>query len=156
MRIDILAVGTRMPTWVTAGVDEYLGRLPAPVRPAVIEIPPGRRSASAPAAAAVATEAQRLLRRAERAERVIALDQRGRQWSSAELATELKRWQDRAGDVALLIGGPDGLGAACHDRADATWALSSLTLPHGLVRIVLVEQLYRAWTILQGHPYHRE
>ncbi|MFQ5636241.1 MAG: 23S rRNA (pseudouridine(1915)-N(3))-methyltransferase RlmH [Gammaproteobacteria bacterium] len=97
-----------------------------------------------------------MLKRAARADRVIALDQRGREWSSAALAAEMRGWRDNAADVALLIGGPDGLADVCRERADDVWSLSRLTLPHGLVRVVLAEQIYRAWTILQGHPYHRE
>ena len=86
---------------------------------------------------------------------MVALDQRGKAWSTEQLSAELRNWQMDGRDVCLLIGGPDGLGKACVDRADKRWSLSELTLPHPLVRVVLVEQLYRAWSMNQGHPYHR-
>jgi len=101
-------------------------------------------------------EEEQLLKRAERADTVIALDERGAEWTSMQLADQMRVWQQDAASVAVLIGGPDGLTEACRRRADAAWSLSRLTLPHGLVRVVLAEQVYRAWTILQGHPYHRE
>lgn len=156
MRITILAVGTRMPGWVADGIHAYRKRLPPHIRFELTEIPPGPRSARGPASAAMEKEAEQLLKRAERADRVIALDERGEQWSSVELAAEMNGWQQNAGQVAFLVGGPDGLTDACRRRADAVWSLSRLTLPHGLVRVVLVEQLYRAYTILNHHPYHRE
>ena len=156
MRITILAVGTRMPGWVASGVDTYRKRLPSQVKLELIEISPGQRSARGPVAAAVEKEAEQLLKRAGRADTIIALDERGAEWSSVELAEEMRGWQERASHVAFLIGGPDGLSDGCRRHARLVWSLSRLTLPHGLVRVVLAEQLYRAWTILQGHPYHRE
>lgn len=101
-------------------------------------------------------EQEQLLKRAGRTDRVIALDERGVEWTSVQLADQMRGWQQDAASVALLVGGPDGLTDACRQRADSVWSLSRLTLPHGLVRVVLAEQIYRAWTILQGHPYHRE
>ena len=86
----------------------------------------------------------------------LVLDERGQQWSSRELAAQMRSWLDGHPHVVILIGGPDGLAPACRKRADRTWSLSRLTFPHGLVRVLLAEQLYRAWTILQGHPYHRD
>lgn len=145
-----------MPGWVTGGVDAYRKRLPPHIKLDLTEIQPGHRSSRAATNVAMDQEAEQLLKRAGRADTVIALDERGREWSSVQLAGELRDWQERASDVAFLIGGPDGLTEACRQRAEAVWSLSRLTMPHGLVRVVLVEQLYRAWTILQGHPYHRE
>jgi 23S rRNA (pseudouridine1915-N3)-methyltransferase len=101
------------------------------------------------------TEAKQLLKRAAAADLTIALDERGRMRSSTELAADLQTWLNEVPQVALLIGGPDGLAESSKRAADELWSLSGLTLPHGLVRVVLVEQLYRAWTILDGHPYHR-
>lgn len=156
MRITILAVGTRMPGWVGGGVDTYRKRLPPQIKLELIEIPPGYRSARGPVATAVDKEAEQLLKRAGRADIVIALDERGAEWSSVALADEMRGWRERASHIAFLIGGPDGLSEACREHAHVVWSLSRLTLPHGLVRVVLAEQLYRAWTIMQGHPYHRE
>jgi 23S rRNA (pseudouridine1915-N3)-methyltransferase len=156
MRITVLAVGTRMPGWVVTGIDTYRKRLPPHIKFEIVEIAPGARAARAPVAAAMEKEAEQLLKRAARADRVVALDERGKQWRSTQLAERLRSWQDDAADVAMLIGGADGLTDACRNRADAIWSLSQLTLPHALVRVVLAEQIYRASTILQGHPYHRE
>jgi 23S rRNA (pseudouridine1915-N3)-methyltransferase len=100
-------------------------------------------------------EGERLLRHVDADTLAVALDERGESWTSAELARRLARWLNGEPHVALLIGGPDGLSAAVRRRADHLWSLSPLTLPHGLVRVLLAEQLYRAWTLLQGHPYHR-
>ncbi len=156
MRIEVFAVGTRMPGWVADGVDAYRKRLPRHIRLDFIEIPSARRSPRTPVDEARQKEEQQLLKRARRADRVIALDERGAEWTSIELAEQMRRWQASAAQVAFLIGGPDGLTDACRREADTVLSLSRLTLPHGLVRVVLAEQLYRAWTILQGHPYHRE
>lgn len=156
MRITILAVGTRMPGWVAGGVDAYRKRMPPHIQVDVVEIPPGHRSARASVDGAREKEAAALLKRASRSDVVIALDETGEAWSSTALAGRMRDWLDGGADVALLIGGPDGLTDECRREAHAIWSLSRLTLPHGLVRVVLAEQLYRAWTILQGHPYHRE
>ena len=156
MRITVVAVGTRMPGWVVTGIDTYRKRLPPHIKLEIAEISPGVRAARAPVAAAMEKEAEQLLKRAARADRVIALDERGKQWRSTGLAERMRGWQDEAADVAMLIGGADGLTDECRNRADAVWSLSQLTLPHALVRVVLAEQIYRASTILQGHPYHRE
>jgi 23S rRNA (pseudouridine1915-N3)-methyltransferase len=154
MRIALLAVGTRLPAWVGAGFDTYRRRLPSHIRLELEEIPAGART-SRDTAAARAEEGERILRRARAADLFIALDERGRERSSAELATELDRWLAESPRVALAIGGADGLAPACRDRADSLWSLSRLTLPHGLVRVLVAEQLYRAWTLTAGHPYHR-
>ena len=144
-----------MPAWVTAGFEEYRKRLPAQLALELHEVPAGQRKARADAAAARRIEGDELLRRAERADLVLALDEQGRQWSTRDLADALSRWQMEAPRVALLVGGPDGLDERCRQRADRLWSLSKLTLPHALVRVLVAEQIYRAWTILQGHPYHR-
>ena len=154
MRIALLAVGTRLPAWVGAGFDTYRRRLPSHIRLELEEITAGAR-ARRDTAAARAEEGERILRRARAADLFIALDERGRERSSAELATELDRWLAESPRVALAIGGADGLAPACRDRADSLWSLSRLTLPHGLVRVLVAEQLYRAWTLTAGHPYHR-
>jgi 23S rRNA (pseudouridine1915-N3)-methyltransferase len=155
MRISILAVGTRMQRWVDDGVENYTRRLPRHIRVELAEIPGGTRTGKGDPTAAIKWEAEQLLRRIRDADRVIALDQKGRQWTTEELAEQMRDWLARKPRVVLMIGGADGLGDNCRQRADAVWSLSRLTLPHGLVRVVVAEQLYRAWTILQGHPYHR-
>jgi len=155
MRISILAVGTRMQRWVYEGVDMYSKRMPGQIQIQVTEISPGIRTARGKNESAVEKEAALLLKRAESADLTIALDEAGIERSSVELAEEMRDWLDHVPRVALMIGGPDGLSDNCRRCADSTWSLSRLTLPHGLVRVVLAEQLYRAWTILQGHPYHR-
>lgn len=159
MQITIAAVGTRLEPWIYDAVDVYAKRLPRHLKLAVEEIPLARRSGGAVSAAATATakadEGERLLRHVRPGTLALALDERGSQWSSLELAGELAAWLERHPQVTILIGGPDGLSDACRQRADRLWSLSRLTLPHGLVRVLLAEQLYRAWSIHQGHPYHR-
>lgn len=155
MRLTVFAVGTRMPAWVTDGVDEYARRMPRQIQFGVEEIPAGLRKGRGTPATAREQESERLRKRAAGADVTIALDERGDQWTSVQLADRLRRWLDTAPQVALLIGGADGLTDELREAADASWSLSMLTLPHALVRVVLAEQLYRAWTIVDGHPYHR-
>ncbi len=144
-----------MPGWVSDGVNEYAQRLPHPLR--ILEIPVPKRGKTAGAATvAMAAEADKILAAIPTRAWVIALDEHGQPWTTRELSRECQAWLNQGRDVALLIGGPDGLAAACKTRADALWSLSNLTLPHGLARIVVVEQLYRAFSLLAGHPYHRD
>ena len=155
MLLHLVAAGTRMPAWVNAGYREYADRLQgADYRMALTEIPLGKRSGD-DVSRAVAAEGERMLAAARPEGHVIALQVHGESWSSARLA----RWLDdrsREGDpLVFCIGGPDGLAPSVDARARLRWSLSSLTLPHGLARVVLVEQVYRAITILSGHPYHR-
>lgn len=154
MKIHLLAVGEKMPDWVQAGYTEYVRRLPSHLALHLKEIPAGDRRGRT-AAQAMASEGERLLAALPRGCLTIALDERGKGWSTRDLARRLDEWQTEGRDVALLVGGPDGLSGACLERADLRWSLSPLTLPHALVRVVLAEQIYRAWTLLQGHPYHR-
>ncbi|MFO1425056.1 MAG: 23S rRNA (pseudouridine(1915)-N(3))-methyltransferase RlmH [Candidatus Competibacteraceae bacterium] len=155
MKIHLLAVGVRMPEWVEKGYAEYAGRLPRECALRLLEIPPGRRGSHADVARIVHAEGERLLAAVPAGSRVIALDERGQQWSTVELAGRLAGWLGEGRDVSLLVGGPDGLDADCRARADALWSLSRLTLPHPLVRVVVAEQIYRAWSLLRNHPYHR-
>jgi len=156
MQLSVLAVGTRMPIWVNDGVKEYARRMPRQIQFSIEEIPPGHRTARGSVAAAREQEAAQLMKRAAAAGLRIALDEKGKPWTSTELADQLRDWLHHVPHVALMIGGPDGFTDEIRDGADRLWSLSSLTLPHGLVRVVLAEQLYRAWTIVDGHPYHRE
>jgi 23S rRNA (pseudouridine1915-N3)-methyltransferase len=155
MKIHLLAVGTRMPGWVKTGYAEYVTRLPRECALNLLEIPAGKRGLNADVARIVRDEGERLLAAVPPGSRLIALDERGQEWSTAELADRLAGWLRDGCDVSLLVGGPDGLDAACHDRADRLWSLSRLTLPHPLVRVVVAEQIYRAWSLLHHHPYHR-
>ena len=155
MQINVIAVGTRMPAWVNDGYQEYARRMPRECSLILTEIPLGQRSKAQPVARAVKEEGHRMLAAIGDRQRVIALDVNGRGWSTEQLAGALRDWLQDGSDLSLLVGGPDGLAAGCLARADQRWSLSPLTLPHPLVRVLLAEQLYRAWTLTSGHPYHR-
>jgi len=155
MHIRLIAVGTRMPDWVTLGYQDYARRLPRECTLQLVEIPLGRRSKSQPAAQAQQEEGRQMLAALPKDCHVIALDVQGQAWSTVTLADNLRQWLGSGRDVALLVGGPDGLAPDCRDRAGRSWSLSALTFPHALVRVLVAEQLYRAWTMLSGHPYHR-
>jgi 23S rRNA (pseudouridine1915-N3)-methyltransferase len=155
MRIHLIAVGTRMPQWVVQGYRDYARRLPRECCLQLVEIPPGRRSKAQAAVTAQLEEGRHMLAAVPKICTVVALDVAGHAWSTAELATQLDRWLGSGRDVALLVGGPDGLAPDCLARAEHRWSLSTLTFPHALVRILVAEQLYRAWSILSNHPYHR-
>ncbi len=155
VKITLLAVGTRLPAWAEDGVENYRRRLPAQLNFQIEEIPLGSRKARDDVKQSVRIEGEALLRRLDSADLVVALDERGQQWSSRETANHLAEWQSHSLRVALMVGGPDGLAKGCLERAREIWSLSRLTLPHALVRVMVVEQVYRAWTLLQGHPYHR-
>jgi 23S rRNA (pseudouridine1915-N3)-methyltransferase len=155
MRLHLLAVGTRMPGWVTAGFNEYARRLPADCALQLHEIALGRRGKGADLARARREEGERLCAAVPKGAQAVALEVDGQRWSTETLAARLDGWRQQGRDVALLVGGPDGLDETARARAELAWSLSPLTLPHPLVRIVLAEQIYRAWSILQGHPYHR-
>lgn len=154
MHIRVLAVGTRQPAWVDAAVEEYVQRLPKSWRFALKEIPAAPRGNQA-AQAASSREGSAILSNLGDSERLIALDERGKQVTSVGLANWIESWQSDGRDVCLCIGGADGLSPECLERAERRWSLSQLTLPHGLARVLLAEQLYRAWTLQTGHPYHR-
>jgi 23S rRNA (pseudouridine1915-N3)-methyltransferase len=155
MKIRLIAVGNRMPGWVTEGYGEYARRMPRECALSLIEIPLGQRARTASPLAAIQQEGRRMLAALNPAQNVVALDVDGRSWSTQQLAERLQGWLQDGRDLALLVGGPDGLAADCLQRAEMRWSLSPLTLPHALVRVVVAEQLYRAWTVLSGHPYHR-
>jgi len=153
LRIRIITAGRRPPAWVSEGYRSYARRLPAALQPELVEIHVARDAGGA--AVAMRREGRRMRAAIPAGAEVIALDPAGRAMDTAGLTTSLRDWMQQDACVALLIGGPDGLEADCLQRAQRRWSLSSLTLPHRLVRILLVEQLYRAWSSLQGHPYHR-
>ena len=155
MRISVLAVGTRMPAWVIQGIEEYSKRMPRELKSLWREIPLARRGKDTAGDQACVAEGDQILKAIPAAERVIALDVEGKRISTAQLARQLAVWQMSGDNYSILIGGPDGLSPGCLARADQCWSLSDLTLPHPLVRVLLAEQLYRAWTITVNHPYHR-
>lgn len=156
MQIHLIAVGHRLPAWVDEGYREYAKRLPRECALKLVEIAPGKRGRNADVARILRDEGERMLAALPRDCRVIALEVGGKRWSTPELAAQLNEWMAGGRDVALLVGGPEGMDGACRIRADQLWSLSPLTLPHPLVRVILAETLYRAWSLRVGHPYHRE
>lgn len=151
----LMAAGTRQPAWINAGYDEFAQRLPVECKLLLREIPLSTARKRGDLARAVRDEGQKMLTALPDGAGVVALDVNGRSFSSEALARQLGRWLQGGRDLALMIGGPDGLTRECLARAELKWSLSPLTLPHALVRVLVAEQLYRAWTILKGHPYHR-
>lgn len=156
MRVRIIAVGTRMPAWVRSACDEYLKRFTGSLPVSLSEIEPGRRSAGGGASAAVGVEGERLLAVLRAGDHVVALDERGRELTTRELAVWLGERLQQGEDLAFVIGGADGLAPPVLARSHLQLALSRLTLPHALARVLLCEQLYRAHAILGNHPYHRD
>jgi 23S rRNA (pseudouridine1915-N3)-methyltransferase len=156
MRLHLIAIGPRQPAWVSTAFLDYARRLPAECRLEVTELPLGPRSKEQDAGRALNAEAQRMERTIRPDDWVVALDERGQSWTSRVLAARLEAWMASGRDVALLMGGPDGLAPVCKARAHEQWSLSPLTLPHGLARVVVAEALYRAHSLLRGHPYHRD
>jgi 23S rRNA (pseudouridine1915-N3)-methyltransferase len=156
MRISIVAIGQKQPAWADAAVNDYLARLPADFSVELKELKAEARTGRADEGERCrAAEAKRLRAALPVGSAVVALDERGKDWSTQQLADQLQRWRDGAESVAFVIGGPDGLDEAFKREARMQLKLSSLTLPHALARVVLAEQLYRAWSILARHPYHR-
>lgn len=155
MRARLIAVGERMPGWVAVGFAEYRKRLSRELPLELVELKPGNRGKGRDDARAMHDEGKAILTVLPGDCHVVALDGRGQTWSSEALATQLQNWRMRGRDVAFLIGGPDGHAPEVLARADQRWSLGPLTLPHMLVRLILIEQLYRATTIIAGHPYHR-
>ncbi len=155
MLIRVLAVGTRMPAWVQQAVDDYGARMPPEIRIEWKEVRAEARSSRESAATWMAREAQRIRAALPGQATLVALDEQGSDLDTRAFAERLQRWQRAARPIAMLIGGPDGLDPALKAEAPERIRLSSLTLPHPLVRVVLAEQLYRAWSLLANHPYHR-
>ena len=156
MRFSVVAIGQRMPDWVSRAWEEYAKRFPRGLELELKELPMARRSKSSQPDALRLQESQSLLAAVPPGNCLVALDALGKQWTTAELAQQMRQWMQEGRDVSFLIGGPDGLDKTCFGKAEVRWSLGKLTLPHMLVRVILAEQLYRAWTITQNHPYHRE
>lgn len=150
----VLAIGTRIPDWVSRGVDEYAKRMPREVPVEWCEIPASKRSRDT-AESRMLEEAQAIERRLKDQELMVVLDVDGKAVSTESIAAAMATWQDQGAKIAFIIGGPEGVHAQLKAKAVAKWSLGRITLPHPLVRVVLAEQLYRAWSINTGHPYHR-
>lgn len=144
-----------MPQWVAEGFEEYARRMPREAAIELVEIRPEKRGAGKAMEQLLAAESARIRAAIPGRCRIVAMDERGSQWTTAELAASITKWMKNGGDTSFLIGGADGLDVSVKNSADEILALSSLTLPHGLARIILAEQLYRAVTLIRGHPYHR-
>ena len=155
MQLVIAAVGHKMPAWIEAGYAEYAKRMPAECRLHLKEIKPIERSGSKTAETAMALERARIEAVLPKGSRIVALDERGKDLGTVQLAQLLTQWRQDGRDVSFVIGGADGLDPEFKTGADLLIRLSSLTLPHGMARVLLAEQLYRAWSITQNHPYHR-
>lgn len=155
MQIYLIAIGQRMDAWVKQAYDEFAKRLPHECRLQLIEVPANKRTKNTGLQRVIKEEGERLLAAIPSNSLVYSLDSAGQQWSTEQLAGQLEQWLVDGRDIALLIGGPDGLSEQCKSRADASLSLSKLTFPHPLVRVIIAEQIYRAWSILKGHPYHR-
>lgn len=155
MKVNLISVGTRMPDWVQDGMLEYSKRLPADFSFHCIEVPLGKRTKNTDARQVMKLEGEALLSRLGPRDYVVALDVLGKSLSTEAMAARVGTIRDDGRHLSLLVGGPDGLSQECLARADERWSLSALTLPHPLVRIVIAEQIYRVWSVLAGHPYHR-
>jgi 23S rRNA (pseudouridine1915-N3)-methyltransferase len=156
MKLQLIAVGTKMPDWVTRGFEEYQRRFPRDMALELIEIPAGKRGKNADIARILQKEGELMLAAVAKGNHIISLDLPGKNWTTPELAEQLCKWQLDGRDVSLLIGGPEGLSPECKAAVTQSWCLSALTLPHPLVRVLVAESLYRAWSINNNHPYHRE
>lgn len=155
MQLDLIAIGTKMPGWVETACKDYIKRLPRDWTLNIIELPAGKRGKNAAIPAILEDEGQRILKAAEACDILIALDRIGKPINSQDLAQHCQQWHDNRQRVGLLIGGPEGLSENCLNATSARWSLSAMTLPHPIVRVVIAEQLFRAWSILHKHPYHR-
>ncbi|MCH9769789.1 MAG: 23S rRNA (pseudouridine(1915)-N(3))-methyltransferase RlmH [Gammaproteobacteria bacterium] len=155
MQITLIAIGQRMPSWVISATDEYNKRLPANYQLQIKALSAQKRGKNSDINRLLEIESQQLIDAVPDNNLIIALDRQGREFSSTQLASQLQNWHDDRQDISLLIGGPEGISKNVLSKAHETWSLSKLTLPHPLVRILIAEQIYRAWGILSGHPYHR-
>jgi 23S rRNA (pseudouridine1915-N3)-methyltransferase len=156
MHIRLIAVGDRQPGWVDDAFDDYSARFPREWKFRLDALATARRVKNDKSSKARETEGEQILARIDPGEQVVLLDERGKHYSSSELSNRLGGWQADGRDLCFIIGGPDGVSGAVRDRASSTWASSNLTLPHGLARVLFAEQMYRAWSLQVGHPYHRE
>ena len=155
MQINLISIGNKMPGWVKQGYEEYAKRMPRECELVLREIAPGRRGKKFDVVKTVQDEGKRMIAALSQGMYVVTLDVQGKAWSTLKLSQAMQGWLENGRHVALLVGGPEGLADSVQQLADESWSLSQMTLPHPLVRIVVAEQIYRAWSILQNHPYHR-
>ena len=155
MKITLVSVGTRMPDWVEAGVAEYRKRLPKDFELRLVEVPLSQRSKTTNLVLAIAKEGEACLRAVAPGDYLIALDVKGKTLNTEQMARQFGELREGGRNISLLVGGPDGLAPAVLAKADASWSLSALTFPHQVVRIIVAEQVYRVWSLLNNHPYHR-
>lgn len=155
MKLRIISVAHKMPNWVVMACEDFTKRMPRELSIEIIEIKPEKRAAGNSTENIQLIEAKRILEAVGK-DYLIACDENGQELATLQLADKLKNWQYLARDVSIVIGGADGLHASLKQQADWIWGLSKLTLPHAFVRVLLCEQLYRAFSVTQNHPYHRE
>lgn len=155
MKLRLLCVGNNMPSWVNTGVNEYSKRMPHDCALEIQEISPAKRNKSMSPQKAMQIEATSIERALNKQNHIITLDVPGKPWSTEDLAKKLADWRQFGKNIDFIVGGADGLSSDILNKAHESWSLSNLTLPHPLVRVILSEQLYRAWTLLNNHPYHR-
>ncbi|MDG1225480.1 MAG: 23S rRNA (pseudouridine(1915)-N(3))-methyltransferase RlmH [Burkholderiales bacterium] len=156
MKIKLIAVGNKMPGWVETAFKTYAQRLPRDCALELIEIPAAKRTRNQLADKWMEKEGELISKAIDSSDWVVALDVLGQNWSTEKLANQMTQWQSKGCNVALLVGGPDGLSSSVLRRANQKWSLSALTLPHPMVRVVLAEAIYRGWSVTVNHPYHRE
>jgi len=156
MKIHLIAVGKKMPEWVNIGYSEFSKRMPPEIQIKLIEITPSVRNKATPIEKNIKEEGERIQSAIPSNSRLIVLDEKGKNFSSVDLSKKMESWLPMGQDISIVIGGADGVDNVIKQQAVEKWSLSSLTLPHALVRVVVAEQLYRGWSILKGHPYHRE
>ncbi|MBS0289234.1 MAG: 23S rRNA (pseudouridine(1915)-N(3))-methyltransferase RlmH [Proteobacteria bacterium] len=156
MHCQILAIGHKMPVWCKLACEDYLSRLGRFIKCSLIEIPAAKRHKTGEVSSYKNEEADKILQKISANSHVIALDVKGASWSTPLLSQTVSLWQQQGKALVFIIGGPDGLSERCLTRANQSWSLSALTFPHALARVVLLEQLYRGFSILNHHPYHRE
>jgi 23S rRNA (pseudouridine1915-N3)-methyltransferase len=155
MKIRLLTITHKSPAWIQEGYQDYAKRLPPSCALELIEIPAEKRTANADLKRIMEREGEKMLAAIKPGHHVIAMDKGGKSWTSEQLSIQLGNWLQDGENIDLLVGGPEGIAPACLQRARETWSLSTLTFPHLLVRLIISEQIYRAWSILQNSPYHR-
>ncbi|GAB5378933.1 MAG: 23S rRNA (pseudouridine(1915)-N(3))-methyltransferase RlmH [Aliiglaciecola sp.] len=156
MRIQMIAVGSKMPAWVESGYREYERRFSADISLSLTEIPAGKRGKNADIKRILQKEGELTLAAVPKGNKIITLEVTGQAMTTPQRAQNLTKWQMDGRDISLLIGGPEGLAPSCIQASEQKWSLSPLTLPHPIVRVIVAESLYRAWSINTNHPYHRE
>lgn len=156
MQLRLITVGQKMPAWVEQGYQEYAKRFPRDFKLELVEVTAAKRSKNADLEKIKTQEGESILSKINSSDWVVALDVKGKNFSTPELAQQIEHWQQHHPSIVLMVGGPEGLSQDCLNRANQKWSLSALTFPHPLVRVILAETLYRAWSVTVNHPYHRE